>query len=103
MGSYDVLCKRKHTSTYPKVLFGYNTLANIRKEIGGTLADDLADFCAANYRTPDLEVIREALEAHINERLQEPKMRERFDAARERRLRGEKKPLRLIPQGEKAC
>jgi hypothetical protein len=77
-------------------------VANIRKEIGGELADDLADFCAANYRAPDIEVIREALEAHIKERLKEPKMLERFNAARERRLRGEKKPLRLIPR-DKVC
>jgi hypothetical protein len=48
-------------------------------------------------------VIREALEAHIKERLKEPKMLERFNGARERRLRGEKKPLRLIPQSDKAC
>jgi hypothetical protein len=77
-------------------------MANIRKEIRGTLADDLADFCAANYRAPDIEVIREALETHIKERLKEPKMMERFQAARERRLRGEKKPLTVIA-GDKAC
>jgi len=75
-------------------------MANIRKEIGGTLADDLADFCAANYRAPDIEVIREALETHIKKRLEEPKMLERFNAARDRRLRGEKKPLRLVPNGD---
>jgi hypothetical protein len=75
-------------------------MANIGKEIGGTLADDLTDFCAANYRAPELEVIREALQAHINERLKEPKMRERFEAARQRRLRGEKKPLQLVKQEE---
>jgi hypothetical protein len=78
-------------------------MANIGKQIGGALADDLADFCVANYRAPELEVIREALEAHIQERLKEPKILERFNAARERRLRGEKKPLRLIPQSDKAC
>jgi hypothetical protein len=72
-------------------------MANIGKQIGGTLADDLADFCAANYKAAELEVIREALETHIRERLKEPKMQERFEAARERRLRGEKKPLRLVP------
>ena len=102
MGSYDAFCKQKRISTYVKVLIGSKLMANIRKEIGGTLANDLADFCAANYRAPDLEVIREALEAHIKERLQEPKMLERFNAARERRLRGDKKPLRLIPT-DKAC
>lgn len=76
-------------------------MANIHKEVGGTLADDLVDFCAANYRAPEIEVIREALEAHIQERLKEPKMRERFNAARERRLRRQKKPLALV--GDKAC
>lgn len=76
-------------------------MANIYKEVGGTLADDLVDFCAANYRAPEIEVIREALEVHIQERLKEPKMRERFNAARERRLRRQKKPLALV--GDKAC
>jgi hypothetical protein len=75
-------------------------MANTGKQIGGTLADDLADFCTANYRAPELEVIREALQAHIDERLKEPKMRERFETARERRLHGVKKPLRLIKQDE---
>ncbi|HZL29326.1 MAG TPA: hypothetical protein VFC39_22575 [Acidobacteriaceae bacterium] len=36
-------------------------------------------------------MIREAVQAHLNERLTEPKMRERFEAARQRRLRGDKK------------
>lgn len=71
-------------------------MANIAKEISGPLADDLIDFCAANYRAPEIEVIREALEAHIQERLKEPKMLERFKVARERRLRGQKKPLALV-------
>lgn len=74
-------------------------MADLAKEIGGALADDLVDFCAANYRAPQKEVIREALEAHIAERLKEPKMLERFNAARERRLRGQKKPLALVPRG----
>ena len=75
-------------------------MANIGKQLGGTLEDDLADFCAANYRAPELEVIREALDAHINERLKEPKLLERFNKARERRLRGEKKPLTLISRNK---
>lgn len=74
-------------------------MANIHKEIGGTLADDLTDFCAANYRAPEIEVIWEALQAHIQERLNEPKMLERFNAARERRLRGQKKPMALVRNG----
>jgi hypothetical protein len=78
-------------------------MANIGKQLGGLLADDLTDFCAANYRAPELEVIREALEAHIAERLKEPKMRERFDAARERRLRRGKKPIRLVSSDKGAC
>lgn len=77
-------------------------MANIGKQISGTLEDDLADFCAANYRAPEIEVIREALAAHIAERLKEPKMLERFNAARERRLRGDKRPLKLVPT-DKAC
>lgn len=77
-------------------------MANIYKEIGGTLADDLMDFCSANYRAPEIEVIREALAAHIQERLKEPVMLERFNAARERRRRGQKKPLALV-RSETAC
>jgi hypothetical protein len=71
-------------------------MTEIGKKIGGTLEVDLLDFCAANYRAPEIEVIREAIEAHINERLKEPKIRERFDAARQRRLRGDKKPIKLV-------
>jgi hypothetical protein len=74
-------------------------MTEIGKKIGGAVADDLADFCMANYRAPEIEVIREALEEHIKRRLEEPKMLERFNAARQRRLRGEK-PLKLVKRDD---
>jgi hypothetical protein len=77
-------------------------MANIADLLGEPLASDLADFRAANYRAKEIEVIREALEEHIKRRLEEPKMLERFNTARERRTSGTKKPLRLVTP-EKAC
>jgi hypothetical protein len=76
-------------------------MANLGKALGEPLATELADFCAANYKAQELEVIREAVQAHLDERLKEPKIRERFDAARQRRLRGEKK-IAVITR-ERAC
>jgi hypothetical protein len=53
--------------------------------LGEPLASKLRDFCAANYNAPALNVIREAVEEHINQRLENPEMRERFEDIRRRR------------------
>lgn len=47
----------------------------------------LRDFLAANYNAPALELIREAVKEHIEARLENPEIRERYDAARKKRLR----------------
>lgn len=54
--------------------------------LGEPLASKLRDFCAANYRAAALDVIRDAVEEHINRRLENPEMRERYEAARRKRL-----------------
>lgn len=54
--------------------------------LGEPLATMLRDFCEANYRTPALNVIREAVEDHIRRRLDEPAMKERYEAVRRKRL-----------------
>jgi hypothetical protein len=59
-----------------------------RLDLGEPLESDLTDFCAANYKGSKTEVIREALEEHIQQRLSEPVMRVRFDKARKKRLGG---------------
>lgn len=64
-----------------------NKGAGFRLDLGEPWASDLADFCAANYKGSQTEVIREALAAHIHGRLsREPVLRERFEEARRRRL-----------------
>jgi len=55
-------------------------------QLGEPLATRLKDFCAANYNCSALDVIREAVEEHINRRLESPEMAERMDAARKKRL-----------------
>ncbi|HXO68703.1 MAG TPA: hypothetical protein VN838_07050 [Bradyrhizobium sp.] len=58
-----------------------------RLDLGEPWASDLVDFCAANYKGSQTEVIREALNELIHGRLsREPVMRIRFDEARKRRL-----------------
>jgi hypothetical protein len=60
--------------------------AGFRLDLGEPLASDLADLCAASYKGSQTEVIREALAEHIARRLEEPVMRARFNAARQKRL-----------------
>ena len=50
------------------------------------LQSDFLDFRAANYDPPEMNVVREALRELIDRRLQEPDMRERFEACRRKRL-----------------
>ena len=55
-------------------------------QLGEPLATKLRDFCAANYNCPAVEVIREALNDHINQRLMNPELRERYEKAVQDRL-----------------
>jgi len=57
----------------------------------------LADFAAANYRAPVVEIIREAVREHIERRLsEEPKLRARYEAARRQRLGLGEKIVKLV-------
>jgi hypothetical protein len=67
-----------------------------RLKLGDPLATELADFCAANYGAPEIEIIREALREHLARRLGEPEMRKRVEEARKRRLEGAGKPIKLV-------
>jgi hypothetical protein len=61
--------------------------AGFRLDLGEPWASDLADFCAANYKGSQTEVIREALAEHIKRRLsREPVLQSRFEEARKKRL-----------------
>jgi hypothetical protein len=68
--------------------------------IGEPLATKLRDFCAANYKAPALDVIREALEEHIERRLQNPEMRQRYEKARRTRLALPEKIVNLVKKSE---
>ena len=47
----------------------------------------LADFCAANFGAPEIEVIRRAIQTFIDSEVGEnPGVRERYLAARQKRL-----------------
>ena len=68
--------------------------------LGEPLATKLRDFCAANYRASVLDVIREALDEHIERRLEEPAMRERYEKARKDRLGLPEKIARLVKKSD---
>lgn len=62
-------------------------LGDAKLQLGEPLASKLVDFCAANYNAPALEVIRRALDEHIEGRLShEPALRALYDEARKKRL-----------------
>jgi hypothetical protein len=65
--------------------------------LGEPVATKLRDFCAANYKAAALDVIREAVEEHINRRLENPEMKERYEAARRKRLSIREQIMQLIP------
>ena len=64
--------------------------------LGEPLATMLKDFCSANYNASALSVIREALSEHIDRRLQNGEMRERYEAARRTRLALPEKVVKLV-------
>lgn len=55
-------------------------------ELGEPVASMLRDFCVANYNASAKDVIREAVSEHIQQRLNNQEMRERFEKARKKRL-----------------
>ena len=58
-----------------------------RLKLGEPLASKFRDYCAANYNCAQIEVIREAIEGHIDARLRsEPELRRRYEEARKARL-----------------
>lgn len=64
--------------------------------LGEPIAGMLMDFCTANYGAPALNVIREAVRTHIETRLHERSLRERYERAREERLSRSIKVLQLV-------
>ncbi len=74
---------------------------NDRKyKLGEPLATMLKDFCAANYNAPALAVIREALRDHIEQRLENPDMKRRYDRARKRRLGLDETVVKMVRKDE---
>jgi hypothetical protein len=66
------------------------------------LAGDLMDFCTAHYGAPEREIIRAALRAFIDAKLDaEPEMRKRYNAAKKERLGGgSPKLVKLRPSSD---
>jgi hypothetical protein len=65
-------------------------------ELGEPSASMLKDFCAANYKAAAKDVIREAIQEHIERRLLNPEMRERYERARRERLGLSEKIVKLV-------
>lgn len=68
-------------------------------QLGEPLATRLKDFCAANYNCSALDVIREAVDEHINRRLENPEMAERMETARKKRLGLPNTVVELVKKG----
>lgn len=62
---------------------------------------DLSAFCKVHYKAPQIEVIREALREHIDDRINSnPSLRERFIRVRDELKKQIAEPLRLIDKGK---
>ena len=67
--------------------------------LGDPAASMLRDFLVANYRGTALELVREAVQEHIQRRLDaEPIMRERYERARRIRLNISDKVVQMVPK-----
>ena len=69
-------------------------------KLGEPVASMLKDFCAANYKASAIDVIREAVQEHIERRLKNLEMRERYEKARRERLSLPDKVVRLATNGD---
>jgi hypothetical protein len=69
--------------------------------LGEPLATMLRDFCTANYNGTALDVIREAVREHIERRIKETVMGERYEKARRERLGLPEKIAQLVKNGKK--
>lgn len=69
-------------------------------QLGEPLASMLADFMAANYNAPALEIIREAVKEHIDRRLEEPVIKARYEEARRQRLGLDSRVVKLLNNKE---
>ena len=58
-------------------------------KLGEPIASKISDFLAANYRGDFNELVREAVDEHIERRLQEPHMKERFERQQRKREKEE--------------
>ena len=73
-----------------------------KAQLGEPVATKLRDFCAANYNCSALDVIREAVEEHINRRLENPEMAERFEVARKKRLGVPETVVQLVKKDQRS-
>lgn len=70
-------------------------------QLGEPWASKLADFCAANYNAPQKDVIREALDQHIDGRLaSEPLLKVRYEEARKKRQQKPDAKIHVLGSGK---
>lgn len=75
--------------------------AGFRLDLGPELEAKLADFCTAFYKASKTEIIRQALEEHIDSVLaSEPERKRRYDDVRRDRLGLSKRVVTLIKSDE---
>ncbi|QQO14956.1 hypothetical protein JJB99_01820 [Bradyrhizobium diazoefficiens] len=68
-----------------------------RFNLGEPYSGLLRDFCEANYGAPETRIIREAIKFFIEHQLAaEPRLKARFDEAREKRLAAQAAPVRMV-------
>ena len=58
-------------------------------KLGEPIASKISDFLTANYKGDFNELVREAVDEHIERRLKEPAMKERFERERRKREKEE--------------
>lgn len=73
-----------------------------RYKLGEPCLSLIADFSAANYNAPEVEIIREAIQEHIERRLKEPEMKRRFDAARHARQKTKVTKLSVVSEDDES-
>ncbi len=68
--------------------------------LGEPTASMLKDFCAANYGAPAINIIRDAVQGHIENRLENSEMKERYESARKERLGITEKIVQLVDKNK---
>jgi hypothetical protein len=78
-----------------------NRTTGSRFNLGEPYSGILRDFCEANRGAPEVRIIREAVKFFIEHELAaEPRLKARFDEAREKRLAAQASAVRVVASGK---